>query len=141
MMPSTVFVMSPFHYPHSLADLHVKHGPHPTAAAVVIRLFAFAPRVDQPQRTLLADPEWHAVGLEREDPIRAVDILRHEVTGEPVDRNKGDLHLRRLHAAEHLAEQRTLERCRRPEFGRRRRDRSLFEPEQHGAIERKGLLE
>src|SRR6476659_10303733 len=141
MMPSTAFVMSPFQCPSSLADLHVEHGPHPTAAAVVAGLPAFRPRVDQPERTLLADPERHAVGLEREDPVRAVDILRAKPTGEAVDRDESDLHLGSLDAAKHLAEQRTLEGGRGPEFGGRRRYRALLEPEQHGAIKGESLLE
>jgi hypothetical protein len=41
--------------------------------------------------------------------------------------------------SKHLAEQRTLEGSRRPEFSGLRRYRALLEPEQHGAIEGEGL--
>src|SRR6476469_7792777 len=140
-MPITAFVMSPFHCPSSLADLHVEHSPDPTAAAVVTGLHAFCPRIGQPQRALLADSERHAVGLKRKNPVRAVDVLGREIAGVAVDRDEADLHLRRLDAAKHLAEQRTFECGRGPEFGGRRPYRALLKPEQHGAIEGESLLE
>src|SRR5262245_15656768 len=89
----------------------------------------------------MADPERYAVRLKRKNPVRTVDILRREIASEAVDCDEVDLHLRRLDAAEDLAEQRAFEGRRGPEFGGRRRYRALLEPEQHGAIEGECPLE
>src|SRR4029079_16908854 len=77
-------------------DLHVDERPDPMTVVVIAHLLASRTCIDQPDRSLLADPERHAVGLEREDPIGMVNVFGLEIAGIAVHRHEADLYLCRF---------------------------------------------
>jgi hypothetical protein len=58
----------------SLADLDIEHAPHPMRVIGFVRLEVWRARVDEPYGALLAQSKRNAVGREREDPVRRLDV-------------------------------------------------------------------
>src|SRR5262249_41672891 len=118
----------------SLTDLDIEHTPHPVRVMGFVRLEVWRARVQQPYGALLAQSKRHAVGREREDPVRRLDVVWVEPAGIAVDGDEGGHYLRRLEIAEHFAQQGAAEGRGFVEFAWLHRHSALRQRQQRGAV-------